>query len=179
MNRREFLKGAAGCAALGVADLARAQDPKAPDHSLAVIAGKPRERGHQYGQKFKQPIQSFFRAQVLDAFVGKAPTREEAFRYAGACAKAVKEYSPVVHEEMEGIAAGSGLTLEEVLLLSLHEELYHKGVLPSVPKCTALAAGPPDTNDGNTYVGQNWDWMGSVYGLSQMLLWKRTEGPSV
>jgi isopenicillin-N N-acyltransferase-like protein len=42
-----------------------------------------------------------------------------------------------------------------------------------------LAAAPPETKDGNTYVGQNWDWMSSVYGLSNMLLWKRPEGPSV
>jgi len=182
MNRREFLKGAAGCAAFGLADAAPArgqQSPKAPDHTLAVISGKPRERGRQYGQTFKQPIRSFLQSQVLDAFVGQAPTRAESIRYAGACAKAIKEYSPVVFEEMEGIATGSGLTLEEAVLLSLHEELYHKGVLPSVPKCTAMAAGPPDTGDGNAYVGQNWDWMEGVYGLSQMLLWKRTEGPSV
>ena len=41
------------------------------------------------------------------------------------------------------------------------------------------AAGPPGTCDGNTYVGQTWDWMKSAYGLSSMLRWKRTEGPDV
>jgi isopenicillin-N N-acyltransferase-like protein len=48
-----------------------------------------------------------------------------------------------------------------------------------VEHCTAIAAGPPDTSDGNTYVGQTWDWMESVYGLSSMLHWKRPEGPSL
>ena len=81
---------------------------------------------------------------------------------------------------MEGIAEGSGLRLEEVTLLTLHEEVSKKGaVLPQVQHCTALAAGPPHTRDGNTYVGQNWDWMVSAYGLSSLLHWKRPEGPSV
>jgi len=182
MNRREFLKEAAGCAAIGALGLDRAEgqaDPKTPDHTLTVISGKPRERGREYGKKFKEPIRSFFQNHVTGAFIGQAPTRDEALRYAGACARAVKEVSAVLTEEMQGIAEGSGLTLEEVTLLTSHEELYHKGVLPSVSKCTAFAAGPPHTGDGNAYVGQNWDWMQSVYGLSHMLLWKRAEGPSV
>jgi isopenicillin-N N-acyltransferase-like protein len=40
-----------------------------------------------------------------------------------------------------------------------------------------VAAGPPDTADGRSFVGQTWDWMASVYGLSSMLLWKRSQGP--
>jgi hypothetical protein len=63
--------------------------------------------------------------------------------------------------------------------MSLHEELWHRGVLPRTEKCTAVAVGPPYTADGATYVGQTWDWMESVYGLSSMLLWERTEGPSL
>jgi isopenicillin-N N-acyltransferase-like protein len=77
------------------------------------------------------------------------------------------------------MAEGSSRRIEELVLITLHEELYHRGVLPSVDHCTALAAGPPDTADGHTYVGQTWDWMTSVYGLSSILLWQRTEGPSL
>jgi isopenicillin-N N-acyltransferase-like protein len=87
----------------------------------------------------------------------------------------------VIVEEMDGMAEGSGLKLDELVLLTLHEEVAgHKtGQLPPVTHCTALAAAPPDTNNGHTYVGQNWDWGDSTYGLSSLLLWKRPEGPSV
>jgi isopenicillin-N N-acyltransferase-like protein len=63
----------------------------------------------------------------------------------------------------------------------MHEEMsgHKEGTLPPIQHCTAFAAVPPDTGDGNCYVGQNWDWMESVYGLSSMLLWKRPEGPSL
>ena len=82
-------------------------------------------------------------------------------------------------DELQGIAEGSRLSLDEAVVITLHEEVGKKESSPKVHHCTALAAGPPDTNDGNMYVGQNWDWMRSAYGLSSMLLWKRSEGPSV
>jgi isopenicillin-N N-acyltransferase-like protein len=100
-------------------------------------------------------------------------------RYAGQCAKAIKGYSPIIFDELEGMAEGTELKLEEVVLITLHEEFYHQGKLPAVDHCTAVAAGPPDTRDGSTYVGQNWDWFERLYGLSSVLLWKRPEGPSV
>jgi isopenicillin-N N-acyltransferase-like protein len=183
-NRREFLQQATCCgAAVGLglgARLGLAADkevPKVPDHSLVVISGKPRERGKQYGAKFKDAIAGFLDKELHQAFA-KTSTKEEQLRYAGQCTKAIKEYAPAILDEMEGIAEGSGLRLEDIVNISLHEEIG-KGALPKIEHCTALAAGPPDTNDGNTYVGQNWDWMASVFGLSQMLLWKRPEGPSL
>jgi isopenicillin-N N-acyltransferase-like protein len=185
-SRREFLKHAAVCgaAAAGLGHAPRAgaagkDPPKAPDHTLTVIAGKPRERGREYGRKFKEPIRSFLQKEIFDKFTTPSASRDDLLRYAGACGKAVKDYSPLVHDELEGIAEGTGLSLDEVVLITLHEEAGKKGILPKVEHCTALAAGPPDTSDGNTYVGQNWDWMESVYGLSQMLHWKRPEGPSL
>ncbi|HEX7899758.1 MAG TPA: C45 family peptidase [Planctomycetota bacterium] len=150
-----------------------------PAHTLTVIEGTPRERGRKYGSTFKDEIQLFLDREIYAAFTKKAPTREEVLRYGAACAKAIRAYSPEIIEEMEGMAEGAGLSLEALTVSNLHEELYHKGVLPQTPHCTAIAAGPPETTDGHTYVGQTWDWMPSVYGMSRMLHWKRTEGPSV
>ncbi len=177
MTRREFL--AAGSLAALAPRLGRAQELKAEPHTLTVIAGTPRERGRLYGKTFKDRIHAFLEREIYQAFTKKAPTRDEVLRYAGACAKEIRGYSPEIAEELEGMAEATGLRLEEHVLLTLHEELWHKGVIPEVEKCTAIAAGPPDTADGNTYVGQSWDWMTSVYGMSQMLHWKRPGGASV
>ena len=70
------------------------------------------------------------------------------------------------------MAEGAGMKLEELVLITLHEELYHRGVLPAVEHCTAVGVGPPTTADGNTYVGENWDWFSQLYGQSQMLRWE-------
>ena len=95
------------------------------------------------------------------------------------CAKVIGTECPVIADELEGMAEGSGLRLEEHVLLTLHEELYHRGVLPPVSHCTAVAVGKPETRDGIAYVGQTWDWMPSVAGMSTMLEWRRSDGPSV
>src|SRR5262245_36096146 len=132
-NRRDFLKqAAAGGAALAGLDLARADAPdrslKVEDHTLVEIAGKPRERGRRYGEKFKTKIRSFLEKEIDAKFTTPTISRDDLLRYAGQCDKAVKEYSPLIHDELEGIAEGSGLRLEEVVLITLHEEVGKKGI---------------------------------------------------
>jgi hypothetical protein len=176
LDRRTFLReGALAAAPLALA-IDRPAGPAA--HTLTVIAGGPRDRGRAYGRSFRDAIRSFLDREIYRAFIGKPSPREAMLRYAGACARAVRAFSAELHEEMEGVAEGSGLRLEEVVLLNLHEELGRKKVLPAVGHCTAVAVGPPDTA-GHTFVGQTWDWMPSVAGLSNMLLWQRSAGPSV
>lgn len=178
MDRRKFMGLAAGGVCLACASrLVAKQAPEVADHTLTVVSGSPRERGGQYGRRFKDGVHAFLDNEIYRPFASSS--RDELLQYAGRCAKAIEQYSPIIMEELEGMAEGTGLKLEEHVLLTLHEELYHRGVLPKIEHCTVLAAGPPDTADGNAYVGQTWDWMASVYGLSQMLLWKRPEGPSV
>src|SRR5262245_49033183 len=128
MNRRAFLHSAAvGTAALCVG--AR-QDP-APnlEHKIAEISGKPRERGRQYGTQFKEAIHGFLNKEIYSSFIGKPNAKETMVRFAGACGGAIKDYAPLIHEEMEGMAEGSGLTFEEIVLLTNHEELWHRGVI--------------------------------------------------
>jgi isopenicillin-N N-acyltransferase-like protein len=145
-----------------------------------MIRGTPRQRGRQYGRAFQGPIEAFLDREIYGAFVRpKATTKDAMLRYADRCGQAIRDFSPPIWDELEGMAEGSGRRIEEVVLITLHEELYHRGVLPSVDHCTAIAAGPPDTADGHTYVGQTWDWMTSVYGMSSILLWQRSEGPSL
>lgn len=187
LNRRAFLRNAGlsagvltGAAVLPAwalpEDIPQAAGAIPP---LTLIAGTPRERGRMYGSRFKDGIHAFLDREIYQAFIQKPSPKDAMLAYAGACGKEVKQFSAVIHDELEGMAEGAGLKLEEILLITLHEELYHRGVLPKVEHCTAVAVGPPDTSDGNTYVGQTWDWMQSVFGMSSMLHWKRSEGPSV
>jgi isopenicillin-N N-acyltransferase-like protein len=170
----------AGAECLGDANFAVAVDrPVAPDHKLTMISGTPRERGRQYGQHFKDEIQAFLEKEISKKFIRNPPTRDDLLRYSHQCIAAIESYSPPIMAELQGMAEGSGLSLDEIVLVTLHEEVGKTGTWPKVEHCTALAAGPPDTNDGNTYVGENWDWMRSADGLSSMLLWERSEGPSV
>ncbi|MBA4062342.1 MAG: hypothetical protein C0501_01290 [Isosphaera sp.] len=143
-----------------------------------VIAGRPRERGAAYGKLFKDGIARFLDREIY-AVANKSVSKAEMLRYAGACGKVVAEACPVVHEELGGVAEGSGLTFEEVVLVTLHEELSRGEVLPKVPHCTAVGVGPPDAAGRQTLVGQTWDWMETVAGLSSVVEWRTGSGPDV
>jgi isopenicillin-N N-acyltransferase-like protein len=185
--RRDFLGSAAGVLAgawgysiavpRGLFAFEPAADGEIPP--LQTISGSPRERGASYGREFRDAIHAFLDREIYAAFISKPAPKVELLRYAAACGKAVREYSPVIYAELEGMAQGANLELEEALLLTLHEELYHRGDLPKVGHCTAVAVGPPATARGETFVGQTWDWMQTVFGLSRVLHWQRTEGPSL
>lgn len=180
-HRRQFLTHTLATGALALTGPGRpvlADTTK--DFPLTVISGKPRERGRAYGKQFKDDVAAFLEKELFRAFVKPDhPTRDDMLRYAGLCAKEIKSYAPTIHDEMEGMAEGSGLTLEQLTLITLHEELWHRGVLPQVPHCTAVAVGPVPGKTGDTFIGQSWDWMESVRNLSRMLLWKRDEGPAL
>lgn len=125
-----------------------------PEFATAtVLEGKSKERGHVYGKQFRDEIRDFFKTEILAAFVGKPATKEQMLGYAKACARVVKAECPVVAEEFEGIADGAGLTFDEIVLINLHEELYHRTPLPRHGHCTAVAIGPPDTSDRHAFVG--------------------------
>ena len=164
---------APGARGAGEAAAARAAAPFGP---AVVLAGAPRERGAAYGRQFAPGIRKFLDAEIHGAFVGKPASREQMLQYAAACGRVMREACPVVAEEFEGIAAGAGLAFDEVVLINLHEELYHRGDLPKSGHCTAIAVGPPVTagaGEGHTFVAQTWDWMTSVAGMSAVTEWRR------
>ena len=63
-------------------------------------------------------------------------------QYAAACGQVVDE-CPLIADEFRGIAEGAGLTFEEVMLINLHEELYHRTGVPQHGHCTAVAVRRP------------------------------------
>jgi len=184
LSRREFLEQASvlGAASTLRVALAAADEPPAPapvPFRETVIQGSPRERGRAYGEIFREEINRFLQREIYDSFIQKPAPQEELLAYAAACGRAVAQFHQEIAQELEGVAQGANITTAEAVLLTLHEELYHRGALPKVPHCTAVAAGPPVTRDARAYVGQTWDWMQSVYGLSSLCWWKRAAGPSV
>lgn len=184
LTRRHLLQKAALTAAgLSVSSPVRAADevlPKVEPFGKAIgITGSARERGRQYGRLFADGIKEFLDREIFNAIISDRWPKDDALRYAEACWKVIQSECPVIADELEGMAEGTGLRVEEHVLLTLHEELYHRGSLPAIPHCTAVAVGKSQTKDGFTFVGQTWDWMPTVAGISTMLEWRRTDGPSV
>lgn len=153
-----------------------ALQPFAP---AVVVSGTTHERGAACGKQFKQAIHKFLENEVYRAFIGKPFSKEEMLKYAAACEKVSREECPMLVEECEGIAEGAEVTIGEVMLTSLHEELRQLSSKRFQGHCTAVATAPADSGDGHTYVGQTWDFMMSVAGDSSIIEWQRKDGPSV
>ena len=132
-TRRQFLGSVAAGAALPLIPTTAAAAKPEPFAPKRVIAGKPRERGVAYGKMFRDGIAHFLDKEIYAAFIAKPSPKDDMLRYASACGKVLKEVCPVVHEELAGAAEGSGFKFEELVLVTLHEELFHRGAVRASP----------------------------------------------
>ena len=116
---------------------------------ITHIAGTPRACGQAYGERFEPLIMGFLRSQM-------APDKKR-LAFARRCWPYVENSAPNAAALLRGMAEASHLSLEHLLLLTLHEEFVH------LPHCTAFAATGGATRGGKTIVAQNWDWSTSLY----------------
>lgn len=133
---------------------------------MAVIelSGGAYERGLAHGQALADTIASFSESimRVHEANVPYTVSRDELVAYCRSNLDFLRDYSPALASELEGIAAGSGLGLDDIMLLNsfleledirpakLGKELMHKG-------CTSFNALPEFCADGHALLGQTFD----------------------
>ena len=142
--------------------------------STLELSGTAYARGQKYGSQFKELIDRMIEERFYQAFQGKA-TKDQLIRGAKRYAPFIEDYSPEIAEELRGIADGSGKSYEEIVMINADEE---KNAI-DVSQCTAFAATGNTTEDGETYLGQNWDgpesfWWDGKFGL--LLNVRRKEG---
>jgi isopenicillin-N N-acyltransferase like protein len=111
---------------------------------LVTLKGSFREAGASYGKHFYRELAGFMMQEVAPT-----PARRA---YAKRCWEQVRRYAPASAAFMRGMSRGSGLSVEEVTLLSLHEEIIHQ------MHCSAIAATGAATQTGHALIAQNWDW---------------------
>jgi isopenicillin-N N-acyltransferase-like protein len=131
------------------------------------LTGEAHERGRQHGARvslaIRRNVETYLRLLAFHASL----EREAALQAAAALGPILKTHTPDLLAEMQGIADGAGCTLEEVLLLNARSELM--GVMGECDArgstedgCTALAAAPEVTAQGQVLLGQNWDWYTAI-----------------
>ena len=125
---------------------------KLPVHT---IRGTETQCGRQYGERWATEMLGFYYQEV-------SPSTEN-LSYARRCWKHVERSARRSARFMKGLAGGSGLTLDQVCLLALHEEIHH------APHCTAFAAAGSATRGRKTLVAMNWDWGAQLYPWAGLL----------
>ena len=132
------------------------------------LTGNSRRRGLQHGRQLKQPIQtavdfyfSFFQTHLgLDA--------KEVRRRAAKFIEPTARVSDKLMAEYEGIAEGSGQTLEDIFACSARYEITFGEV--DLAECSNLFVGPERSRSGHTLIAQNWDWRPEVMDFRALLL---------
>lgn len=95
-------------------------DPKRPDLATLTLAGDPYEMGLAHGRALAGQIAAYSAERVALAatapWTGRATPKNELLELAAACLDVHREHFPKLVEELEGVAAGSGTPILELLI---------------------------------------------------------------
>ena len=161
---------------------------------LIELSGTAHERGVQHGRQARGRIDR------------SVATYARLFAYCGLDWKGAQTlgagYRDVIGAmdaeslaEIEGIAAGSGRHVNEILALNVRTEILPptypgeahpdwkniaagnaaQGV-PDLGECTAIAVTPASSATGTTLLAQNWDWLGTQRAALVLLRIRETDG---
>ena len=155
---------------------------------LITLTGAPYDMGVQHGRLLKEQIHHLARERYELALEhaaenGVEVTREACLRLAREHLPYHQRYSAAVYEELEGIAAGAQLSLEELLianaLTDFRDVLWQRLPAPAgAPGCTAFGVRRGYTAAGVTYLGQTWDMHASAEPFVYVFQRRPDDGPS-
>jgi isopenicillin-N N-acyltransferase-like protein len=143
------------------------------------LAGTAAERGRRHGALARRQIERSIATYArLFAYCGLdwAGARRRAAGYR----ETIGAVDPDLAAEIEGIAAGSGRGVDEILALNARTEILPPSYpgdpqadwrriaaanvaagVPDWAECTAIAVRPSASATGGTLLAQNWDWLGA------------------
>jgi len=152
-----------------------------PPVPVISVRGKPFERGKQYGLQTKGLIEKNLEL-YFDLWSKLwGAKRPEVLKHCSSLVPVIGEYDAEILEELQGIAEGSGLSLEEIVTLNARYEMVfaQSAVAEAGGGCTSIAAMPAVTKNGHAILGQNWDYKERFQGLSVILEVEREGSPGI
>ena len=138
---------------------------------LIEVEGSSFQRGRMIGERFKELIKMNveYYSSIWRKILG-----DETEDFAESSIPLIKDYDEEIFSEISGVAEGSGLTLEEIVLLNSRYEALNF-VAPE--GCTSFAVLPNACRNGRVLVGQNWDLSREVVGRDIVIIVKREGKP--
>jgi len=117
------------------------------------VGGSPREMGRQHGAAARDEIRDFVAIALESVNKTILVSRDRAMAVAARCIDAAEEYSRDMVDELQGVSESTQLSLEEIMLLQIRNQLKPD----SDAACTSFSIGGSATLSGNGIVAQNWD----------------------
>jgi isopenicillin-N N-acyltransferase-like protein len=154
---------------------------KAKRFPIVEMRGSSYEMGYQYGVHCRDLIHGL--AGIIDdVFTPNPAHRAGAHRAMAEAVPIVRETAPELIEEVEGIAAGAGLSFDDAFRLSCSAEMgqwvgcqeNRSAVSITDDQCTSLAA----RSESGTLVAWNMDWYQALLPYIVLLRGKPDNSPS-
>lgn len=134
------------------------------------ISGSSYEMGYRHGEVYRDAIREYTEERIHlsseKAWTGHELPRAEILALGEACLEEHRLYSPELVEELEGMAAATGLSLAELVIMNGFTDfidlVYAAGARQSQPTlalddCTAVIVPDHRTPDHHGFFAQTWD----------------------
>jgi isopenicillin-N N-acyltransferase-like protein len=117
------------------------------------VSGTPRELGRQIGEALREEIRGFCDAALANVNKTVCISRDAALAVAAASIQYAQEYSADMVEELRGMAEASRVSLEDLMLLQVRNQLRPE----ADAGCTSFALASPGAMRVGNLLAQNWD----------------------
>jgi len=117
------------------------------------VFGTPRQLGEQIGEAAREEVRGFVDSALHLVHKTASVSRERATAVALASTEQARAYHPDLVLELEGIAAAAGVSLADIMLLQIRNQL------PGPPEnaCTSFSVVTEQAGRPVHMAGQNWD----------------------
>lgn len=117
------------------------------------VSGSARDMGRQLGEAAGDLIRGFVEMALLSVQKTVRVSRQRAIQIAQQSLQLGSHYDDQIVDELRGIAEVTGISLEDLMLLQVRNQL------PDEPNgaCTSFSLGAGATREGRPIIGQNWD----------------------
>ncbi|MBB4277838.1 C45 family autoproteolytic acyltransferase/hydolase [Rhizobium mongolense] len=151
---------------------------------LVSISGAALERGRQYGQQAAERVRRS--VALYSNRLGKIGMSEQDLAdLVGSYVPVIEAFDPAFIDEMKGIAEGTGLSFEQIVLINSRTEILAKARRRQAAQaehsgdgCTGVVVLPERSATGELIHAQNWDWMAECADTAIVLRVQPDKGPS-
>jgi len=139
------------------------------------VAGSAYEMGRQIGEAAREEVQGFCEVALTRVNKTVPISRARAMKIAAACIPFAEAYRRDMLEELQGTAEAADVSLEDLMLLQVRNQLQpdHEA------GCTSLSVAAEATADGHAIVAQNWDNDPALDAFTIVLTRRPTDKPAL
>lgn len=140
-----------------------------------VVSGSAREMGRQIGEAAREEVRGFCEVALERVNLTVPISRERAMSIAQQSAKYAEDYAPHMVEELRGIAEAADVTLDDLMLLQVRNQLTPE----ADAGCTSFALSADSSSGRSAVVGQNWDNDPLLDDFTVVLTRQPSDGPAM